>query len=163
MMAAIVAPSGRVRSPITASCLEVTLGLRLGFLEGAICVRLLLPVERFTLPLRLLAISGLLWLRPARTSCCHHHSPAEAEGAGGAGAQTPVKGPGPTDRTRSVCKASPAKRVMPRAIILNLRPASAARSCSSVFWQLAGEKSLVRNRSRMTRELPRYFKGDFSK
>ena len=49
-------------------------------LEAAIFARPLLPAERFTLRVRLLlAISGFLWLWPARKSYCHHQSPAEAE------------------------------------------------------------------------------------
>src|ERR1700756_604064 len=82
IMAGGGAPSGRLSSLITAACL-VELARDLPWrdcLEEALFARPLLPSERFTLRVRLLlAISGLLYLWPARTSCCHRHSPAEAE------------------------------------------------------------------------------------
>src|ERR1700751_85364 len=81
MMAGIVAPSGRLSSLMTAACLELALDVPCrDCMEAAVFARPLRPIERFTLRVRLLlAISGLLWLWPARTSCCHHHSPAEAK------------------------------------------------------------------------------------
>src|SRR5438045_4946281 len=77
--AAIVAPSGRLSSLITAACLELARDLPWGDLfEAAIFARALLPTERFTVRVRLLlAISGLLWSWPA-PHVLHHHSPAEA-------------------------------------------------------------------------------------
>jgi hypothetical protein len=62
MIAAMVAPSGRLSSLITAACLELARDLPLcDFFEAAILARPLLPIESFTLHLRLLlAISGLL-------------------------------------------------------------------------------------------------------
>src|SRR6266699_3439868 len=83
IIAAMVAPSGRLSSLMTAACLELARDLPwCGFFEAAVLARPLLPIEPFTLRVRLLlAISGLLWLWPARTSCCHHHSPAEGRTA----------------------------------------------------------------------------------
>src|ERR1700751_1057973 len=81
IIAGIVAPSGRLSSLITAACLELAPPLPWrDCLEAAVFARPLRAVERFTLRVRLpLVISGLLRLWPARTSCCHRHSPAEAK------------------------------------------------------------------------------------
>src|SRR6516162_7207466 len=60
MMAGIVAPSGRLSRLITAACLELALDVPCrDRLEAAVLARPLLPIDRFTLRVRLLlAIFG---------------------------------------------------------------------------------------------------------
>src|SRR5215471_19541393 len=74
MMAGIVAPSGRLSSLITAACFELARDLPWCFFEAAVFARPLLPIERFTLRVRLLlAISDSSV--DGTHVVLHHHKP----------------------------------------------------------------------------------------